>query len=68
LDANHTFEEIKEIKPLYFRKLLDNTELFNEIVLTLFPEKTTLKLLLNYFETKPETIYKNIANNLRMKI
>jgi Holliday junction resolvase-like predicted endonuclease len=68
LDSNHTFEEIKNIKPLYFRKLLENEEIFNEIVLTLFPEKTTLRLLLNYFEDKPETIYRTIANNLRNRI
>ncbi|MDR2065843.1 MAG: hypothetical protein LBP85_09095 [Prevotellaceae bacterium] len=68
LDANHTFEEIKDIKPLFFRKLLENNEIFNEIVLTLFPQKKTLKLLLNYFSTKTETIYKTIAENLKIKI
>jgi len=68
IDAQHTFEEIKDIKPLYFRKLLENEEIFNDIVLTLFPQKTTLKLLLKYFETKTETIYKTIANNLRSKL
>jgi hypothetical protein len=68
LDAQHTFEEIKELKPIIFRKLLENDELFREIVLTLFPEKATLKLLLNYFATKEETIYKTLANNLQKMI
>ncbi|MDR1809052.1 MAG: hypothetical protein LBR34_01430 [Prevotella sp.] len=68
LDAQHTFEEVKDIKPLFFRKLLENEEIFREIILTLFPEKTTLKLLLKYFETKPETIYKTIAVNLSKKL
>ena len=67
LDANHTFEEIKDLKPSVFRKLLENDEIFSEIVLTLFPEKSTLKLLLKYFETKETTIYYTISNNLRMK-
>ena len=68
LNAQHTFEEIKDLKPPVFRKLLEHDEIFNEIILTLFPEKTTLRFLLNYFETKEETIYKTIANNLRKKL
>ena len=68
LDAQQTFEEIKDLNPLVFRKLLEHNEIFREIVLTLFPEKTTLKLLLNYFDTKETTIYKTIANNLREKL
>lgn len=64
LDAYHTFNEIKDLKPLVFRKLLENKEIFNEIVLTLFPEKKTLKLLYEYYSQKNETIYKTIANNL----
>jgi len=68
LDAQHTFEEIKDLKPLVFRKLLEYEDIFREIVLTLFPEKTTLKLLLKYFETKDSTIYKTIATNLRKKL
>jgi Holliday junction resolvase-like predicted endonuclease len=68
LDAQHTFDEVKDIKPLFFRKLLENEEIFNEIVLTLFPQKTTLNLLLAYFGTKSETIYRNIAIKLRSKL
>jgi len=68
LDSQHTFNEIKDLKPLVFRKLLEHEDIFREIVLTLFPEKTTLKLLLNYFETKESTIYNTIATNLRGKL
>ena len=68
LDAKHTFEEIKDLKPLVFRKLLTNDEIFREIILTLFPEKTTLKLLLEYYSTKHETIYKTLAKNLAERI
>lgn len=64
LDAEHTFNEIKDLKPLVFRKLLENEEIFNEIVLTLFPEKKTLKLLYQYFSQKQETIYQTITNKL----
>lgn len=68
LDAQHTFEEIKDLKPLVFRKLFENEEIFKEIVLTLFPNKTTLKLLYDYFLTKQETIYKTLAGNLLKRI
>ncbi|HQB22762.1 MAG TPA: hypothetical protein PLW23_10300 [Bacteroidales bacterium] len=68
LDAQHTFEEIKDLKPLVFRKLFENEEIFKEIVLTLFPERTTLNLLYQYFSTKHETIYKTLANNLSKRI
>jgi len=68
LDAQHTFEEIKDLKPLVFRKLLANDELFKEIIFTLFPQKKTLKLLHEYYSTKTETIYKTIAQNLEKRI
>lgn len=68
LDAHHTFEEIKDLKPLVFRKLLENKEIFNEIVLTLFPEKKTLKLLYEYYSQKQETIYRTIANKLNKRL
>jgi hypothetical protein len=68
LNAEHTFEEIKDLKPLTFRKLFSNDQIFEQIVLTLFPEKTTLKLLLNYFESKETTIYKNLGNMLRERL
>jgi hypothetical protein len=68
LDSVHTFEEIRDLKPLTFRKLLSNDQIFEQIVLTLFPEKTTLKLLLTYFENKETSIYKNLASMLRERI
>jgi len=64
LDAQNTFNEIKDLNPLVFRKLLENEEIFNEIVLTLFPEKKTLRLLYEYFSTKNKTIYRTISNYL----
>lgn len=68
LDAIHTFEEIKDIEPYVFRKLFTNEEIFNYIILTLFPEKKTLKLLYKYFSIKPETIYKTLADSLLQRI
>ena len=68
IDAQHTFEEIKDLKPLIFRKLFDNDIIFEQIVLTLFPEKKTLRLLLDYFKSKEGTIYSTLAANLTKKI
>lgn len=68
LNAYHTFEEIKNLKPPIFRKILSNDQIFEQIVPTLFPEKNTLKLLLTYFESKETTIYKNLANMLKQRI
>lgn len=68
IDAKHTFEEIKDLKPLIFRKLFENDDIFNEIILTLFPTKETLFLLLNYFENQDKAIYKTLTNKLHLLI
>jgi len=70
LDAESSFEEIKDLNPSLFRTIFDNEEIFNEIVLTIFPEKKTLKLLLDYFESKAEekTIYKTLSELLKKRI
>ena len=68
LDAKHTFEEIKDLDTLVFRKLFTDDIIFQEILLTLFPENKTLKLLYEYFLTKDLTIYKNLANILSKRI
>lgn len=52
LDADESFEQIKVLANGVFRKLIDNDEIWEEIVLTLFPEKKTLRLLLSFFQEK----------------
>ncbi len=51
-ESGESFNEIKEISPKLFLKLLANDKIFNEIILTLFPEKKTLFLLLEYYKAK----------------
>jgi len=70
LNAEISFEEIKTLSPAYYRKLFVNDEIFNEIILTIFPEKKTLKLLLNYFKEKSneKKIYKTLFETLQQKI
>ncbi len=65
LEPEQTFNEIKDLSPAIFRKLFENQEVFNDIVLTLFPEKKTLNLLLEYFKQKSNNaIYMTLSNKL----
>lgn len=70
LDAESSFEEIKDLNPALFRKIFEKDDIFNEIVLAISPEKKTLKLLLNYFESKSDekTIYKTLSELLKKRI
>ena len=65
LEPDQTFNEIKDLSPAIFRKLFENPVVFNDIVLTLFPEKKTLNLLLDYFKkNSSKEIYKTLSNKL----
>ena len=70
IDAESSFEEIKDLSPSLYRKIFQDDVIFNEIVLTIFPEKKTLRLLLDYFKKKSseKTIYKTIANLLEERL
>ena len=64
LEPEESFNEIKDLSPSIFRRLFDNEDLYNEIVLTIFPEKKVLMKLRHYFETKPTKIYQSLASKL----
>lgn len=68
LDAENTFEEIKDLKTSVFRKLFDNEQIFKEILLTLFPEKKTLRLLRDEFVSRNRTIYKTLAQKIEARL
>jgi hypothetical protein len=70
IDAESSFEEIKDLSPSLYRKIFQDDVIFNEIILTIFPEQKTLKLLLDYFKEKSseKIIYKTIANLLEEKL
>ncbi len=70
IDAESSFEEIKSLSPALYRKLLQDDAIFNEIILTIFPEKKTLRLLLDYFKEKSseKIIYKTISKVLEERI
>ncbi len=59
-----SFEEIKDLSPQVYRKLFDNKELYDEIILTIFPEKRVLKFLLHYFKQQEQKIYKTLVDKL----
>lgn len=69
-NADISFEEIKDLSPALYRNLFGNDEIFNEIVLTIFPDRSTLKLLLRYFQqkTNEKTIYKTLVSMLEQKL
>ncbi len=50
LAIEETFEEIKELPPRVFIRLFSNDEVFNQIVLTLSPERKLLRRLLRFFQ------------------
>lgn len=70
INSSQTFEEIKELPPKVFRKLFTNDEIFKEIILTIFPKKETLFLLLNHFENHPSglKIYNSLYQILAEKL
>ena len=65
-DAKNTLEEIKDIDVSKFRKLFNNSEICNEILPILFPEKKVLKFLYAYFNEKAAhgSIYKTLSKKI----
>ncbi len=60
-NAQTVFDEIKDLPPLVFRKLFNNTEVIRQIFPIIFPQGKVLNMLYDYFESKKETIYHNLA-------
>ncbi|PDW52577.1 type II restriction endonuclease [Helicobacter pylori] len=62
-----SFREIKDLAPSVYRKLLDNDEIFN-LVLILFPEQKVLKILIEYFRQQNKTIYQQLVSKLEVRL
>ncbi len=62
-----SFKEIKDLAPSVYRKLLDNDEIFN-LVLILFPEQKVLKMLVEHFRQQNKTIYQQLMSKLAQKL
>ncbi len=70
LDSVTSFNEIKDLSPTLYAKIFSNDRIYNSIVLTIFPEKETLKLLLEHFKTKAksQSKYIEVAKLLETKL
>ena len=70
INYRHSFEEIKEISPILLKKLLSHDEIFNDIVLSLFPTQKTLILLYEFYKNKnpPKSIDKSLINLLARRL
>lgn len=70
INIDESFDEIKKVEPNIFRKIFRNNEIFNEMILTISPDKILLYRLLEFFETKKKslTIYETLYNELSKKL
>ncbi|WQX51988.1 type II restriction endonuclease [Helicobacter pylori] len=66
-NPSENFKEIKDLAPSVYRKLLDNDEIFN-LVLILFPEQKVLKMLVEHFRQQNKTIYQQLASKLAARL
>lgn len=66
-NPSESFQEIKDLVPSVYRKLLDNDGIFN-LVLILFPEQKVLKMLVEYFKQQNKTIYQQLASKLAARL
>jgi hypothetical protein len=68
-DPEISFYEIKDIKPSIWRYILINEDLWKEgIIASLFSKGETLKLLNQYFKSKNDKPYKELAKMLSEKL
>ncbi len=69
LSPTESFEEIKSLRPLYWKKLIANENIWRDgIIRVLFSDGTTLKLLFGYFSQQQTTEYRNLAKSLLERI
>ena len=65
-NPKESFDEIKDLEIRYWRKLLENEKLWEEgIIKAVFRKGDTLKLLLEFFESKKDTPYKLLSSSLK---
>lgn len=64
-NANEVFEEIKNLSPNIFRKILNNEDVVQQIFPIIFPTGETLCLLSNYFENQSGQIFQTLAEGIR---
>lgn len=64
-----SYEEIRTMKPLHWRKILENNRLWEDgIIRVLFSDGATLRLMVEYFSSRKTQAYQNLARLLREKL
>lgn len=68
-DAEASFEEIKDVKIKFWRKLIENADLWEKgIMRVLFPEGTTLEMIAQYFNAQDMVPYQELATQIFEKM
>lgn len=62
--AEEVFNEIKNLRPIIFRKIFNNEDIIQQIFPIIFRTGETLNLLQNYFKNKEEKIYQTLATTI----
>ena len=69
LSPSESFEEIKTLQPLFWKKLIANENIWKEgIIRVLFSDGTTLKLLFGHFSQQQTPEYHGLAKSLLERI
>ena len=67
-NAEVVFEEVKDLPPIIYRKLLNNLEVRRQIFPIIFPNNTVLGMLCDYFFSKSEQIYQTLAELIVVRV
>ena len=65
-NAEAVFEEIKDLSPVIYRKLLQNEDVIQQIFPIIFPDNRVLNMLCDYFMSKHEPVYHSLARYVTM--
>jgi hypothetical protein len=69
ISPTESFEEIKSIRSIYWRKLIENETIWRDgIIRVLFSDGTTLKLLFGYFSQQQKIEYRSLSKSLLERI
>jgi len=67
--SQDSFNEIKDLEIRFWRKILENEKLWKEgIMLAIFRNGGTLRMLLEFFSRKPERAYRKLAEMIKQKL
>ena len=69
LSPSESFEEIKTLRPLYWRKMIANESIWKDgIIRVIFSKGTTLELLFGYFSQQKTSEFQDLAKSLLERI